>query len=255
MKFFAASLWLVGPLLESLLVSRALLQGWYKKYPMFFCYLACVLVQDLFFLSIYSFRSEYYASIYWYGQFFSLALGAGVTYEIFVLVLRAYPGAGRMARNVLALSLIIGLCKPFVDAWSGGSVLPLNMVELERNLRGVQAFSLLALAGLVAYYRIPIGRNVRGIFAGYGFFVGSSLAALTLGSSVVGEFYRHTWAALQPTCYIVVLLLWCISVWKYEPAPALAGRNKMEQDYQLLTHATRKGVLQARSFLGKAIRP
>jgi hypothetical protein len=255
MKWYLLSVWLAGVALESLLLVRAFTSKWFRIYPIFFVYLFSVFAQELILLTIYIFKLEnYYTSVYWYEEFFSLVLGCGVTWEIFRLILGRYPGAGRMARNVLLFALVMTISKSAANAWSHDIRWPTTGVELESNLRAIQALSLIVLALLAAYYEVPIGRNSKGIFMGYGLFIATSVVTLTLRASL-GRKFQTSWVYLQPLCYFVVLGIWCRALWEYEPAPPPELRPKIEEDYRSIALGTRKGLLQARAFLGKAMRP
>jgi hypothetical protein len=246
--------WLAGIALESLLVIRALASGWFKKYPFFFIYLMAVFLQDVFFLAVYLFNFRYYTPLYWCAEFFSVLMGCAVSWEIFHLVLGRYPGAGRMARNVLLCALSMAIIKGLVDLGNGETSWPSTAVELERNLRAIQAVSLIILSVLSFYYVISIGRNVKGIFAGYGLFIATSVLSLTLRASL-GDAFQTFWVFLQPLCYLAVLAVWCKSLWRYEPAASLESPSRIEEDYQSLALATRNGLLRTRAFLGKSMRP
>ena len=248
------ALWLVGPALEIVILVRALVIGWFRTCPFFFGYLANVFFQDIFFLAVYVFKFKYYAPIYWYGEFFSLLLGCAVSWEIFRLVLGPYPGAGRMARNVLLFVLIVTLSKGLVGTWNGDVPWAVALVELERNLRAIQAVSLIVLALLITYYRVPLGRYAKGIFAGYGIFVATLVLTLTLRTSI-GQAFQDTWVFVQPVSYAAALGIWCLSLWGAERSPVVQSQARIEQDYQSLALLTKKGLLGAREFLGKAMRP
>ena len=254
MKSYTLFFWLVCAALECVLLVRAWASEWFRQYPFFFVYLACVFIEDVFLLGVYLFKFRYYTPLYWYAEFLSLAIGCGVSWEIFRLVLGRYPGAGRMARNVLVLALIMVISKDLGNAWSGGASWPSTVVELERNLRAIQAVSLIILVLLSVYYVVPVGRNVKGILGGYGLFIATCVLTLTLRTSLGNEF-QAAWVFLQPLCYTGVLVIWCGSLWSYEPAPPPELEAKIEQDYQSLALVTRKGLLQARAYLGKSMRP
>ena len=248
------SVWVLGVALESLLLVRAVASRWWRRYPFFFTYVASVFVQEVSLLVIFLLKSKYYASFYWYGEFISLLIGCAVSWEIFRLVLGRFPGAGRMARNVLLFALIMVCTKCVVDAWNGSAPLPSTAIELERNLRAIQAVSLIVLAVFTTYYAIPMGRNIKGIFVGYGLFIGTSVMTLTLLASL-GETFQTVWVFLQPFCYAAVLGIWCTTLWKYEDGRQLESQAKIEEDYQSLVLVARKGLLQARTFLSKGMRP
>jgi hypothetical protein len=228
--------------------------GWFRKCPFFFSYLASVFVQDVLVMAVYVFKFKYYTPIYWYEEFFSLLMGCGLTWEVFRLTLGRYPGAGRMARNVLAFVLIMALSRWLVGGWNGNIPWAVTLVELERNLRAIQALSLIVLALLIACYHIPLGRYAKGIFAGYAIFIATMVMGLTLRASIGHAFYS-VWVFVQPLCYDVTLGVWCLSLWADERVSAEEAHSKIEEDYQSLVLLTKKGLLQAREFLGKAMRP
>jgi len=213
-----------------------------------------VFTQDVFLLVIYLFKFKYYRSLYWYGEFISIAIGCGVSWEIFRLVLGRYPGAGRMARNVLLFVIIMVCTKGLANAWNGAVAWPGTAIELERNLRAIQALSLIVLAVLSSHYAIPMVRNVKGIFVGYALFIATSVMTLTLRASL-GTTFRTAWEFFQPFCYAAVLGIWCTALWSYERGPQLETQSKIEADYQSIVLVTRKGLSQARALLGKAMRP
>ena len=252
--FVLWSVWVLGVALESLLLVRAVASPWWRRYPFFFAYVASVFVQEISLLVIFLLKFKYYASFYWYCEFISLLIGCGVSWEIYRQVLGRFPGAGRMARNVLLFALIMVCTKGVVDAWNGSAPLPSTAIELERNLRAIQAVSLIVLAVFATYYAIPMGRNIKGIFVGYGLFIGTSVMTLTL-LAALGETFQTVWVFLQPFCYAAVLGIWCTALWKYEDGRQLESQAKIEEDYQSLVLVARKGLLQARTFLSKGMRP
>ncbi len=181
-------------------------------------------------------------------------MGCGVTWEIFRLILGRYPGAGRMARNVLAFVLIMALSKGLVGTWNSNGSWGFALLELERNLRAIQALALIVLVLLVAHYHIPFGGYARGVLAGYGLFVATFVVALTLRASI-GQTFQTAWVYIQPLCYAASLGIWCVSLWVEEGSLVEESQPKIEEDYKSIALLTRKGLLQAREFLGKAARP
>lgn len=252
MDFYTLCLWLSGPIVETVILVRAIRAKWFPQYRLFFAYILFVLLQDSALFLVY--RSKYYAQFYWWAELLSVAMGVGVTYEIFRDVLGRYPGAGRMARNVLGIVLVVTLSKSFVNSLTGTLLLPSSVVELERDLRVIQAFCLLVLVALLPYYRIPLGRNAKGLLSGYGIFLGCSVVTLTLRSSL-GDGFQKAWTSVQPLSYLAVLCIWCAFLWNYEPNPQVEPHAKIEADYHSLASSTRKSVAHAREFLARAVRP
>jgi len=253
MKWYSLALCIAGIAFESTLLVRAWVWQGFKAYPLFFSYVVCVLAQDIFFFAIFLFQLRYYAPLYWYGEFLSVAFGCAVSWEIFRLVLGPYPGASQMARRLLLVAVGALVVKAVANVSLGIYSWPATAIELERNLRVLQALGLIVLALLSAYYKVPMGRNVKGIFTGYGMFVAMSIITLTLRTSL-GASFQTGWTLFQPLCYFAVLVIWCLSLWKYEPVRSPQVGMKMERDYQSLVFATRKSLLQARAVLDRSTR-
>ena len=254
MNAYVLSVWIGCLALESIVATRALRTEWFRSYRVFFTYIIWVFSQDLFFLVVYFKGRSYYAPLYWVAEFVTVALGCGVTWEIFQRALKCCPGAARMAKGVLAIVLVTAVCKVAVNIWSDVAPWPGTMIELERNLRAIQATSLIALGLLVAYYGIQLSRNVIGILFGYGLFISTSLLNLTL-RAFFGPSFHTTWIYFQPLCYSAVLAIWCISLWNFEEAPNPAAELQLEKDYAQLAKVTKKGLLHVRAYLRWGLRP
>ena len=118
----------------------------------------------------------------------------------------------------------------------------------------MQAALLFGLLGLLAYYAIPLGRNLKGIVYGYGLFLVSNLVALTL-RGVVGQRFQEIWQYLQPSSYLAVLLAWCWTLWSYAPAPRPEHEPELENDYETLVAATKWRLRILRSRVWRGIQP
>ena len=252
---FSLALWLVGPVLESALLVRALQIGSLRRYKFFYLYVTWVLVRDLSLFPIYRFRADYYVNAYWYSQFLSVLLGCGVVWEVYRLTLSRYSGVARMARNVLAFVFILSASRILANAWNDANWLPAKTAfDAERDLRVVQITVLFGLIVLLAYYAIPTGRNLKGILLGYAVFLATSVGHLSLRTSL-GHAFPGFWQYLQPAAYISVLLVWCGSLWHWAPLPESDEPTNLEEDYQSLLAATRRRLAAAGDYVERSVRP
>ncbi len=249
------TLWWSTNALEALLIVRAARGGFFRKYPIFYVYLSYVLFESLLRFFVYVFRPDLYQSVYWSSQYVSVTIGYGVIWEIFRQALANYPGAGRVARTCLLTIFILVLCKVFLNALSGPVYSPAKTsAELEGYLRVVQAFLLLAIVVLLAYYIIPMGRNLKGMILGYGFFLGLTVMHLAL-RSYLGDAFQRVWQHFGWVSYSVALVIWCLSLWSYHPSPAPRSKVEIERDYELLAAHTTRLLAQVRAGMVRAIRP
>jgi hypothetical protein len=251
---FATILWLLGLALESVLLVRAIQGNILKHYRIFYLYVACVLVRDASLMPVYYLWPQVYRYAYWYCDFLAVAMGCGVVWEVYKVALSRYPGAARMARNVLPFLFIFATSRMFVKAWNSPNWIPgSTTLETERDLRVVQMALLFGLIALLAYYAIPLRRNLKGILYGFSIYVAITVIHLTIGD-YLGESARYLWPYILPVAYIFVLLIWCWTLWSYETAQETEVSSRLEVDYQSLASATRRQLRAAQNYLLKAIR-
>jgi len=247
--------WVTGLVLESILLVRALLGNSLKYYSLFYLYLISVLLPSACLFAIYHLWPNFYPPAYWFTQFLNILLGCALVWQVYKVALAQYPGAARMARNVLAFLFILAFTRIFVKAWNSPNWIPgRTTLETERDLRIVQLVLLIGLAGLFASYAIPLGRNLKGIIYGYGLFTATSVAHLTL-RDYLGDSFQRAWQYIQPICYLAVLVVWCLTLWSYAPIPQPTTQPRLEADYESLIAATKSKVRSARSYVLRAMRP
>ena len=220
----------------------------------FYIYLTHVLLLSCLRYYLYYFNPGAYRTIYWYTQFLSVAVGCCVIWEIYGQTLAAYPGTLRMARQVVFGIFIVVVAKALSNSLDGPIWGPAETVlDLERNLRTVQALLLLAVLGLLKYYMIPIGRNLRGIVLGYGFFIGALVVTNTLWSHL-GDTFQIWLQYSQSTAWLVTLLIWSATLWTYDPNPTPEAEIEIERDYEWLSARTEQAVAKARGHIMGGVR-
>jgi hypothetical protein len=249
------SIWLIGVVLESALVVRAVRGGFIRNYRFFYSYLCFIFVRDLCLLGIYVFAPKAYAWSYWGTELASVLLGCGLVWETYRIALAGYPGAARMARNVLPLLFILTIGRILVEASISPNWIPgRTPLETELDLRIVQAALLFGLVILLAYYAIPLGRNLKGIVYGYGLFLASNLTGLMFRGAL-GNHFQRVWQYFQPGSYLAVVLIWCWALWSYTPVPQPEREPSLEADYEALLAATRGKLRVLRAHVWRGIQP
>lgn len=160
----------------------------------------------------------------------------------------------RAAQTVL-LVVLVGIVGKTVAVIVNGEVSSASALSalLERDLRAAQAILLLVIVALVAYYRVPIGKNLRGIIVGYGVFICASVVSLTL-RAYLGKSFQSWWQYLQPAAYDLTLLIWCASLWSYEANPKPKARLELEFDYEAFAAQVSRALARARTYLSRTAR-
>lgn len=244
--------WLLLDLTILLLLLRAARGRFLSRYPYYYGYLLCILCSDgtrILFLACFP---RAYAWDYWISQIVTALAGLAVTWEIYAGMFSRYGGVRRMARAILSvLSAAVILKAAVALGRSPIQTLVPTTLELERNLRVVQALFLLALIGLLVHYAIPMGRNLRWMLLGYGFYIGF-MVILRTALSELGAAGDGWWSILPESAYCVTLILWCLGMWSYVPNP-LPG-SRVDRDYDKISAQTSRAFGRLRNHLTQSWR-
>lgn len=248
------SIWIVAFVLEGFLFIRSFFCGLFQRYPYFYVYIGFVFVQDALRMFFYMKHPEMYPQMYWSTQFLGLLFGCGVLWEIYRGTLSAFPGARRIARNILGILVVILLVKAALSHgfWTANRAI-LTTLDVERDLRLVQAMLLAALVSVFTFYKLSLGGNLRALVFGYGVFLATSVVNLAIRGQI-GERFQLTWQLLQPALYIVVLSVWNAGMWSYSPMEMSGSVLKIAANYKLLARSTRIRLEELRSHVNKGIR-
>jgi hypothetical protein len=246
---------LTGVLLEVLVLYRAFRSGCLRAYPLFNAYLGCVLLVDISCDIAYRVSPSTYPAVYWTTLFLTLIVGYGVILEVTRKAFDNYPGVERLSRAVVLGIFMVVFAYVGLESLGGSNWSPENSFwELERDLRAVQALVLAGALGLIAYYQIQIGRNLKGIILGYGLYTVGSIVSNEL-RSYGGTPFHVMWRAVQPYTYLVCLFIWTVALWLYQPNPEPEAGLELEADYESLAGRTKEMVVAMRSLLERSARP
>lgn len=246
--------WWTCILLELFLVLHSI-PTMLKRFPIFYGYVACVLIRDVSAIPIYRMWPGLYAPFYWSTAFVTAILGYAVILEIYNRSLVRFPGVARLIRAVLVGLLFLVAVRAFAELF-GGAANPLasSAALLERDLRILQAILLGALLGIFSFYRIPIGKNLRGIIVGYTLYVGVRVIELTAYTQL-GKATGIFVSKIEPISYLICLVVWTVTLWSRAPEAIAVAEPDIEQDYDLLMRQTRTQLLRACAFLTRTVRP
>lgn len=243
--------WWATIVLELTILVRAFKQKLVRQYPFFFAYLGCVLLSSASGYLVYVWKPLLYGYWYWSWEFACVIAGYSVVLEIIEKGLAEHIGARKLFRNFsLALfAAIVGFIS--IESMSSGHSISLRTsVEFERNLRTAEAVLLLLIVAVVAYYAIPIGKNLRGILLGYGLCVATIVINDSL-RSYVGKSFQDAFSAVRSWSYLVSLLIWTAALWSYRPNPIPKRSFVDGSDYEVLVAQTREAMESVRGQFGR----
>ncbi len=239
MAIFTQFVWLAGILLEGVILIRAIYGKFLAKYSLFYLYIASVFVTSTFLYVINIVMPSLNTHLYWYVNFITLAMGCGVIFEISRQVFQHRVPLDRVARWSMAITfgtifLLVAIHAFLLPRWNPAA----DSVDLERDLRIAQAIVLMTILFLTGYYRIEMGKNIKGMILGLGVYVGASILSLSL-RLLIGPAFATAWGLIQSSSYLAALSIWAVALWAYDPRPA-PGPPISGGEYQTLAGRTQK---------------
>lgn len=241
-------LWRAGLVVEVLLLIRAARSRMVTRFPYFYAYLFCVFGVSVVLYIGYALSHGFYNRWYWPTQFATLVAGCGVILDVVRHAFGFYPGAERVARLACLGIFSATFCYVGLKVAMRAELTPLAVtVELERDLRVIEALLLVTILAIVFYYGISLGRNLVGLIVGFGAYVGVSLVTLAI-RAFLGYRFNAVWVGLQSGTYLLSLIVWTVALWSYYPQPVPTDRTRLEGDYEALAGATREMLSFLRSY-------
>jgi hypothetical protein len=247
-------LWTAGLALESVILARFLRSKLYRHYPLFFSYMSLVWLSSVILLPIFRIYPDAYTNSYWALQFLTLLAGFGVMLELVQKSFQNYPGAKAFATVVLVMMFVI-LCGYFSYKVLAAQMPSTNETfsELERDFRVLQAIVLAGILVVISYYRIDIGRNLKGIVSGFGLYVGNTILSQAI-RTYAGPSFDRGWETIQPYTYFVALLIWVVTLWSYAPVPLPESPLGLVHEYDALARRTKERLGAIRADVGRTER-
>ena len=221
--FFALSV--AGPCLEALLVWRLFKHRTVFRYPYFSAYIICDALFNFLLLILAALQERWFAYAYWAAEVASLLTGFLIVWEVVRVLFPPDSSLRGLARSILLLTGAVALPAFAVLAWSQSNLIHFTYRYVppvfEQYLSLAEAVLLLALAATALYYRLPLGRNQRGLVFGFGLYL--SLCAVNFASLQIVPGFLTYWQFISPVLYIGLLSFCLWAFWNYSPVPGLAA--------------------------------
>jgi len=252
---FAKLIWSTAITLEVVILLRGALTGLLKKYPLFFTYIACVLLAEIIGLLTRAWAPRLYEPLYWPADLATILASYAVMVEIFRWSTRHKPGIRRLTQRALLTVFAITVAYTASNFVNGKfSSASRAVAALGRDLRYVEAAVLLLMLWLLLRYRIPLGRNLRGLLIGYFLWVSINVVNLALWF-VPGNEFSNLLRGLLPTTYVLTLGVWCVALWSVYKERTQPAETKIERDYELLAAKTQGVLARTSTRLVRIMRP
>lgn len=241
----------LGTFLEVTILWRSLRLQLWRYYPLFYVCIGFIFIRTVTLFVLSELRFPDYATVYWFSEVCVLVLFFLIPWEVLRHTFASMPSVRHIAGRVIVV-LLIGWA--WTIFYAGGNLAASQRTgsfyyDLERKVAFAQAAFLLIIVLLALYYRIPIGRNIRGMAIGFGLFV--SVSIMNYAALELVESFFPLWRYISPLTFVGVLGIWTWALWSYAPNPKLApdriqGLKRLLVDWQ-------NGWNQMRAAVRKAV--
>jgi hypothetical protein len=92
------------------------------------------------------------------------------------------------------------------------------LLDFAKRATLVKILLILILLMVSHHYRLPLGRNVAGMLAGFSVYLSVCFANFGAADIFPVELYAPVLKLLFPVSYLLCLAVWTLALWRFEPA-------------------------------------
>lgn len=217
--------WLVGPVLQGILLAFMVRRRLHGLFPRFFSYIVFQIVKSGFLFGIYRYSPENYFDAYWAGNAISVLLSVTVMDEILHHLLKEYGGIQRLTalifRWACGMLLLLSIVNAFSSQQTSSDRVISAVLAFDRSVRVMQCGLFFLLMILSRLLRNCWRQHVFGIALGFGIFASIELILI---SAVMhfGDAAGTAISLIKSVAYNAVTLLWVLYLRRQSEAiPAL----------------------------------
>jgi len=241
--------WLLGPLLQPILLVLILKRRLAATFPLFFSYIAFQIAKSAVLFPVYKFRYDEYSSAYWIANGFSVLLALAVMDETWRRLFHPFGAVRTLGSTVFRWAAVVLILIALIVAFSAPEGYSGRMGEailnLDRSVRLMQCGLALLLILFSRQLRLAWRHPAVGIAMGFGIFAAVEFLLVT---SFMGSFAGiRTISVVKSFSFTAVTLLWIYVFSRPNCAaePAVPVRLAEEQGIAGVNRAAGSGAVIA----------
>jgi len=227
--------WLLGPVLQTILLVFMVRRKMHTVFPRFFSYVVFQIVKSGILFLIYRYRQENYFDAYWTGNAISVLLAVTVLDEILLNLLKQYGGIQSLAslifRWACGLLLLLSIVNAFSSQETSADRVVSAVLAFDRSVRLMQCGLCFLLLILCRFLRNCWRQHVFGIALGFGIFASIELIVVSILMHF-GDGPVAIVSMVKGTAYNAITFLWILYLRResesfevVDMAPQLSGLN------------------------------
>jgi hypothetical protein len=225
-------IWLVGPVLQIMLLIFMIQRRLHVVFPRFFSYIVFQVLKSGVLFAIYRYYHDNYFDAYWTGNAISVLLSVAVMDEILHNLLEGYGGIQRLTsltfRWACGLLLLLSIVNAVSTQQTSSDRVISIVLAFDRSVRVMQCGLFFLLLILTRLLRNCWRQNVFGIALGFGLFASIELILVSI-VMYFGDRGATVISLIKGAAYNGVTLLWVMYLGRStEPMPVLDVAPRME---------------------------
>ncbi len=211
-------------LLEGMLLWRLSKHGLASRYPHLTVFVLYRFLGDAILFPINHYKPDWFAVAYWRLEAITLSLQFLVNWEFFRGAFAQRSTLHDIAWKMLLTVELCTLPAIILLSWRQASSTHYLYLHLspvvEQYFCLAQAILLLTPATVAWYYRVQLGRNLRGLCLGFGIYL--LVRSVNFAGLQVFHGFVPYWRLLTPMTFIGMIAVWLWAFWEYAPSPEQA---------------------------------
>ena len=189
-----------------------------SEFPLFFSYIAYMLISGALVTGLYLWAPAAYPTGAWFRFLMSLLAEFAVLVEISDYIFKPFPAIRKLGR-LTAFFVCLGFASVYViPPLMASRPSSIILLDIAKRLSLTKAVMIIALLAVARLYRIPLGRNISGILLGFAAYLTVNVANFAMAEVYGRALYARTLSIIVPLSYTVCLLIWTVTLWRPEPA-------------------------------------
>jgi len=204
-------------LLGAILLVRALQGKYLFNFAIFYSYIVYMVLSGALVTGLYLARSAHYPGAWWFRYLLGLLVEFAVVVEISDHLFSPYPAIRKLGRVLVA-----GICITFFLLYVLPSLMEVRpasvtILDLAKRASVTKAAAIIILIAAARHYQFRLGKNIAGMMLGFSLYLAVNVANFAVAETYGRALYARAFAIVGPLSYALCLLVWTVSLWRYEP--------------------------------------
>lgn len=234
---------ITGPVLQVVILATMVRKNLRRHFPIFFTYVAFVLLSTIVGDFAYRLDSEQYFYIYWSKTAVAMLLGFGVLYEVFASILRPYSALIDLSKLLFVWAgvflLLAAVTTGLASTGPEATRVYTSVVLIERIVRLMQCGLLMLLVVFDSRLSLSWRNYGMGIALGLGAYAAIDLIISYVNTHCGCDGWGYTLGVMNSSAYLASIMFWAVVL----ALPQPSRRTVLDSPARLIFQRWNEAVL------------